>query len=153
MLSAKEQNNYINRLIKQHNLIPISKQVKKRYEDLILNSTNTNILMKELEKPLSDLNMNDLENRALILYMALINPKRFHLSKEKTKEIPDMILSLASYAREQAELKKLSGEKDKSFNRRKSAKFFVGLLICLRNYLQNNKIGISGSPGETFNTF
>lgn len=135
MLSEKEQDNYINRLIEQHNLIPISKQVKKRSIDLNYNNINPNILEKELEKPLSDLNINDLENRALILYFALINPKRFHLSKEKAKEIPDMILKLADYARKQVKLQELSVEKDKSFNRKRSVKFFVGLLVCMRNHL------------------
>ena len=98
-----------------------------------------NILVKELQKPLSILNMNELENRALLLYFALINPQYFQLSKEEVREIPARILQLSDYAREQMKLQDMSGEKDKSNNRSKSAKFFAGLLISLRNYLYSNK--------------
>ncbi|MGA1842793.1 MAG: hypothetical protein ACMUIU_19415 [bacterium] len=140
MLSGKDQDNYIKKLIERYNLIPISRQVKKRSDDLIHNINTPNFLIQELEKPLSELNINDLENRALILYLVLINPKRFEISKEKTKEIPDMILELTDYAREKLKLQELSGVKDKSFNKRKSVKFFIGLLVCLRNYLERNQI-------------
>jgi hypothetical protein len=138
MLSIKEQENYINRLIEHNNLIPISKEVEKRSYDLLINGINPNIFMKESEKSLSNLNMNDLENRALLLYSALTNPQRFHLSNEEVKGIPDKILRLVDYARKQMKLQELSGKKDKSYDRRKSTKFFSGLLVCMRNYVKSN---------------
>lgn len=139
MLSTKEQENYIDSLTDQNNLVPISKHVKKRTYDLLHNHIDLNILVKELEKPLSDLNMHDLENSILVLYLALINPKRYRLSKKKVKEIPGKILQLIDYGREKIRLQESTEKKDKPYNRRKTVKFFTGILICMRYYLQNNQ--------------
>jgi hypothetical protein len=138
-LSAKEQENFINKLIEHHNLSSISKLVKKRSNDLLINGINHNKFMKELKKPLSALNMHELENRALLLYSALTNPHSFRLSNEEVKDIPDKILRLIDYARGQMKLQELSGRKDKSYNPERSTKFFTGLLVCLRNYVRNNE--------------
>jgi hypothetical protein len=138
-LSTREQENYINRLIEHHNLSSISKQIKKRSNELLINGINHNKFMKKLKKPLSDLNMNELENRALLLYSALTNPQSFRLSNEEVKEIPNKILRLIDYAREQMKLQELSGRKDKSYDPERSTKFFTGLLVCMRNYVKNNE--------------
>lgn len=137
-LSPKEQENYINRLIEHHNLSSISKQVKKRSNDLLIKGINHNKFMKELKKPLSDLTMNELEDRALLLYSALTNPQNFRLSNEEVKEIPDKILRLIDYAREKMKLQELSGRNDKSYDPGKSTKFFTGLLVCMRNFVKSN---------------
>lgn len=138
-LSTREQENFINRLIEHHNLSSISKQVKKRSNDLLINGINHNKFMKELKKPLSDLNMNELENRALLLYSALTNPQSFRLSNEEIKKIPDKILRLIDYAREKMKLQELSGRNDKSYDPERCTKFFTGLLVCMRSYVNSNQ--------------
>ena len=138
-LSSKEQENFINRLIEQHNLGSISKQVKKRSNDLLIKGINHKKFTKELKKPLSALNINELENRALLLYSALTNPQSFQLSNEETEAIPDKILRLIDHARKQMKLYELSGRNDTSFDPEKSKRFFTGLLVCMRRYVKSNE--------------
>lgn len=138
-LSTREQENFINRLIEHHNLSSVSKQVKKRSNDLLLNGINHKKFIKELNKPISALNMDELENRALLLFSALTKPHSFQLSNEKVKEIPDKILGLIDYARKKMKLQELSGRKDKSFDPEKSKRFFTGLLVCMRNYVKSDE--------------
>ncbi|MGA1840932.1 MAG: hypothetical protein ACMUIU_09925 [bacterium] len=138
-LSAKEQENFINRLIEHHNLSAISMQVKKRSNDLLIKGINHKKFIRELKKPLSGLNINELENRALLLYSALTNPESFQLSKEEIEAIPDKILRLIDHARKQMKLHELSGRNDMSFDPEKSKRFFTGLLVCMRSYVKSNE--------------